>query len=299
MASQKQTNVFLVINKFAGHHKKINKIKDDVITFLQRNGCHVDHAFTQYGGHATTITADALQKGFELIVAVGGDGTVNEVSQGLKGTAGKMGIIPIGSGNGLARELGISMRVGKSKRTLLEGKIRHIDVCRINDHPFLCTCGIGFDAQIAWQMDQSASRGFWRYIQLTIRESLRFKSFRINMNVDGTVWNENVFMVTFANISQFGNHAYIAPKAAINDGLIDMVVIKPFHKIWLPVLGLLLFTPAIPLLPFVECHKIKGAELIEADAPRLHYDGEAEKPLFPAAIAIDHATLPVMAPKKI
>lgn len=299
MASQRQTKVFLVINKFAGHHKKIHEIKDDVIAFLQKNGCTVDYAMTQYCGHAKSITADALRRGFELIVAVGGDGTVNEVSQGLKGTGGKMGIIPIGSGNGLARELGISLNVTKSTRTLLEGKIRQIDVCSVNDQPFLCTCGIGFDAQIAWRMNQSASRGFLRYIQLTVRESLRFKPFKMKMNVDGTIREEKVFMVTFANISQFGNHAYIAPKAKINDGLVDMIVIKPFHKIWLPVLGILLFTPVLPVLPFVECFKIKKAVLLGADTTLVHYDGETDQLSSPSVITVDPATLPVITQKEL
>lgn len=295
MAPKHGKNVFLVINKRAGHHKNIDQTAHEAVTYLKQNGCHVEYAYTQHGGHAESLTVEALSKGFELIVAVGGDGTVNEVARGLTGTHGTLGIIPAGSGNGLARELGISMRPKKSIRTLLSGETRKIDVCRVNDQPFLCTCGIGFDAQIAGGIKNAKSRGFIRYILLTIRESIHFKSFSIQMRADGEQYNGKAFMVTFANISQFGNHAYIAPKARINDGLLDMIIIRPFSKIWLPVLGVLLFTPAIPLLPFVEHRKIKKAELIEADTNQYHYDGEADRLILPVSVTVDQAKLSVVA----
>jgi diacylglycerol kinase (ATP) len=294
MARQQGKKVFLVINKRAGHHKNTGQTTNEAVAFLKQNGCHVEYAFTQHGGHAERLTAEALRKGFELIVAMGGDGTVNEVARSLIGTHGTMGIIPAGSGNGLARELGISMNPKKSIRTLLSGKIREIDVCRVNNQPFLCTCGIGFDAQIASGIKNASSRGFFRYIILTIRESIRFKPFSIQMQVDGQPCNRKAFMVTFANISQFGNHACIAPKAKINDGLLDLIIIRPFPKIWLPVLGILLFTPAIPLLPFVEHRKIKKAEILRADTTHYHYDGEADQLTFPAVIGVDRAKLSVV-----
>lgn len=293
--SQQLKNVFLVINKFAGHQKRIKKATDVATTCLQERGCHVESAYTQFPGHATRIAQDAIRQGFELVVAVGGDGTVNEVAQAITGTTASMGIIPAGSGNGLARELGIPMNLVKSTRKLLNGSVHETDICRINKQLFFCTCGMGFDAHIATRMNESSSRGFIRYILLTIRDSFRFKPFRTEMKVDGTLMQKKVFMVTFANISQFGNHAFIAPKARADDGLIDVIVIKPFGKIWLPVLGLLLFTPAIPWLPFVEYYKAKKVEILQADTQIFHFDGETGHLSFPTVVTVDREKLSVIA----
>jgi diacylglycerol kinase (ATP) len=299
MTPQRFKNVFLVINKFAGHQKRIKKAIDTVKTCLQEKGCNVHCEFTQYPGHATRIASEAIRKEYELIVAVGGDGTVNEIARAVIGTQAKMGIIPAGSGNGLARELGIPMNLLKSTRSFPYGSLQEIDVCRINDQAFFCTCGIGFDAQIALRMNESSSRGFIRYILLTIRESLHFKSFSIKMKMDGVLLEKKVFLVTFANISQFGNHAYIAPHARVDDGLLDVIVIKPFSRFWLPVLGILLFTPVIPCLPFVEYYKVKEVEILHADTPIFHFDGEIGRLVFPSVIKVDHSKLSVIAGKTV
>ena len=115
------------------------------------------------------------------------------------------------------------------------------------------------------------------------------------MKIDDTLLQKKVFMVTFANISQFGNHAYIAPQASINDGLIDVIMIKPFCKIWLPVLGILLFTPAFPYLPFVEYYRVKEVELLHADTTIFHFDGETDNLSFPSVIKVDNEKLSVLA----
>ena len=287
MTRNKYRKVFLVINKFAGHRKKYSTAVYQVVSALQENGCEVEYSYTNHSGHATELALSAVNKGFELVVAVGGDGTMNEVAQGLFGTSTPMGIIPMGSGNGLARDLGVPVNIKKSARLLVEGSIKQIDVCRFNNQRFLCTSGIGFDAQVADKMAKAPSRGFLRYIQLTIQESIAFKPFRIKMKAND-IWIEKpVFLVTFANARQFGNNAFIAPKADISDGLMDVVVVNPFNKIWLPVFGVGLFLGIIPKLPFVEYHKTKQVELESADTPFFHFDGEPGKLNIPAKISID------------
>jgi diacylglycerol kinase (ATP) len=287
MSPQNQKKIFLIINQFAGHRKKRTHEVNAVISFLKGNACEVEFSYTNHPGHATELATKAVSSGFDIVVAVGGDGTVNETAQGLIGTAVTMGIIPMGSGNGLARELGISMNVTKSARTLIEGNVQQIDVCRINNQHFLCTSGIGFDAQVADKMSKASTRGFLRYLQLTIRESIAFKPFRIKMKVDGILVEKPVFLVTFANASQFGNNAYIAPAASMTDGLVDVVVVNPFSKIWMPVFGIGLFTRIIPKLPFVDCYKAKQVELEFAGTTIYHFDGEPGKLTSPAKITID------------
>lgn len=283
--------IFLVINKFAGHQKKFSKAVCTVVSFLQKEGCEVEYSYTNHPGHATELASKAVAEGYDIVVAVGGDGTVNEVAQGIIGTTTPLGIFPMGSGNGLARDIGISMNILQSARTLIKGKIQQIDVCRINKQRFLCTSGIGIDAQVADKMAKTSTRGFLRYIQLTIKESIAFKPFRIKMKVDDTLIEKNVFLVTFANARQFGNNAYIAPFASISDGLIDVVVVKPFNKIWLPVFGIGLFFGIIPKLSFVEYHKAKQIELEFAETPFFHFDGEPGKLIIPATISVDSEKL--------
>lgn len=286
MKQQNSQKILLIINKYAGHGKG-EKVVEKVIPYLNKMGCRVEYVFTQKPGHAAELASKASVENFDLIVAVGGDGTVNEVAQGLIGTAIPMGIIPMGSGNGLARELGISMNMRKGVRVLIEGLTRHIDVCRINNQHFLCTSGIGFDAQIADKMSKASSRGFLRYIQLVIKESLSFKPLKVRLIIDGKRLEQSVFLITFANASQFGNNAFIAPAASMTDGLIDVVVVRSFNKLWLPVFGIGLFTKIIPKLPFVDCYKAKQIDLELAETSICHFDGEPGKLDVPAKIRID------------
>jgi diacylglycerol kinase family enzyme len=180
---------------------------------------------------------------------------------------------------------------------LIEGKVQQIDVCRINNQRFLCTSGIGFDAQVADKMSKAPTRGFLRYIKLTIAESMAFKPFKIKMKVDDLWIEKPVFLVTFANAGQFGNNAYIAPSASLTDGLIDVVVVNPFNKILLPVFGIGLFAKYIPKLKFVESYKAKQIELEFAGTNIYHFDGEPGKLTIPAAISIDSEKLFVVGGK--
>jgi len=286
MTQQKTEKIFLIINQYAGH-KEGAKAIETVIPYLKKNGYLVEYSFTNHPGHATELASKAANDGFDLVVAVGGDGTVNEVARGLIGTKTPMGIIPMGSGNGLARELGISMNMSKSARALVEGENLQLDVCKLNEQRFFCTSGIGFDAMIADKMSKAASRGFLKYVQLVIQESIFYKPLNVRMKIDGVLIEESVFLITFANASQFGNNAYIAPAASMTDGLIDVVVVRKFAKIWMPVFGIALFSKWIPKLPFVDCYKAKRVELEIANTPYYHFDGEPGKLNLLAVISMD------------
>jgi YegS/Rv2252/BmrU family lipid kinase len=286
MADKKEKTVLLIINRYAGH-KEGAKALDIVVPYLKKKECLVDYSFTDHPKHATELAANAALGGYDLVVAVGGDGTVNEVAQGLYGSGIKMGIIPMGSGNGLARELGISMDMYKSAKALIKGKNLKVDVCKINEQRFLCTSGIGFDAMIADKMSKASSRGFLKYIQLVIQESIFFKPIDVRMRIDGVLIEKPVFLITFANASQFGNNAFIAPAASMTDGLIDVVIVNKFSKIWMPVFALALFTKLIPRLPFVDCYKARQIELEMADTPYFHFDGEPGALNLPAKIELD------------
>lgn len=287
MQKQKPERVFLVINNKAGHRKG-KSAAEIVIPFLGEKGCLVEHAFTQYPGHATELASQASVDGFDLVVAIGGDGTANETAQGLVGTSTAMGIIPVGSGNGLALELGIPTNMRKACQMLIDGITHEIDVCRINNHRFFCTSGIGFDAHIAYKMNQGTTRGFLRYIQLAVLESLFFyKPVNARIRVNGKSINYSVFLITFANASQYGNNIYIAPAASMNDGVMDVVVVKEFSKLWLPVFAIALFLKAIHKLPFVDCYKTTEIEIEWTDTSLFHCDGELGEISLPEKITLE------------
>lgn len=290
MTTTESGKIFLIINKHAGH-KKGEDVVRQVIPYLENSGQLVSYAFTNYPGHASELAEKASRNGFSLVVAVGGDGTVNEVARGLIGTQTALGIIPVGSGNGLARELKIPMNMAKSARTLVHGKNLEIDVCKLNEQHFLCTSGIGFDAQIAFLMSKAGARGFMKYIQLVVQESLTYKPLALRMKIDGNRIEKSAFLVTFANASQFGNNAFIAPDASMTDGLIDVVVVNRFSKLWLPVFAVALFTKLIPRLPFVDCYRAKNITLELADTPFFHFDGEPGQLTIPARVKIDSAKI--------
>jgi len=293
----KTKKIFLIINRYAGN-KEGARALEIVVPYLKKKECLVEYSFTNHPKHATELAAKAVSDGFNLVVAVGGDGTVNEVAQGLYGKGTKMGIIPMGSGNGLARELGISMDMHKSSRALIKGKNLKVDVCRLNNQRFLCTSGIGFDAMIADKMSKAVSRGFLKYVQLVIQESIFFKSVNVRMKIDGVLIEESIFLITFANASQFGNNAFIAPEASMTDGLIDVVIVRKFAKIWMPVFAVALFTKLLPKLPFVDCYKAKQIDIELADTPYYHFDGEPGQLQVPAEIKIDTEKIWVRCRKK-
>ena len=286
MNSIKKGKIFLIINEFAGH-KQATSAVGQVIPFLEKNGYFVGHSVTGHPGHATELARQASLQGYDLVVAVGGDGTVNETAMGLISTYTPMGIVPVGSGNGLARELGIPMNVGKSARILIEGKNLLLDVCALNNQRFLCTSGIGFDALIADKMSKASSRGFLKYVELVVRESISYKPVRVVMTIDDKIVDQSVFLVTFANASQFGNNAYIAPGASMTDGLIDVVVVRKFFKAWMPFFAMALFSKWVPHLPFVDCYRVKSINLEVADTPYFHFDGEPGQLNVPAIIGLD------------
>jgi len=282
----KTQKIFLIINKYAGHKEGASAV-DLVIPYLQKKGNLVEYSFTNHPGHATELAQKAVADKYDLVVAVGGDGTVNEVAQALVGAGTPMGVIPMGSGNGLARELGISMDIKKSRKTLIEGKNLELDVCKLSRQRFLCTSGIGFDAMIAYKMSKASSRGFLKYVQLVIGESISFRPVKVKLTIDGRHFEKLVFLITFANASQFGNNAYIAPKASMTDGLIDVVIVNKFIKIWMPIFAIALFSGKITWLPFVECYKAHQIDIEIADTPYFHFDGEPGELHVPARVTLD------------
>jgi len=290
--TEKKQRFCLIVNPFSGHRKGSRAIKR-LLNLLWDEGVEIDFHMTRHSGHARMLSSEAAEKGFDLVVAVGGDGTVNEVAQGLIGSQTPMGIVPWGSGNGLAFDLGIFPGLRQCVRKLVHGKDNPLDVCRFNKQPFICTAGIGFNARVAERMNNSSQRGFLMYVLLVIRESLNFKPFSIKMKINGDSLEMPVLMVTFANATQFGNYAHIAPLAVMSDGMIDVVVVKPFNKILLPLVAFSLFTKKIAKFRFVSFYRVPELILESAGCTEYYYDGESGKLEIPSLISISNEKIMV------
>ncbi len=180
---------------------------------------------TEGPGHAVALAAAAAAEGFEVVVAVGGDGTVNEVGRGLLGTAAALGIVPLGSGNGLARHLKVPLGLPAALRRLAAPAFSRIDVGRINGRPFFCTAGLGFDAHVAQHFARAGSRGLSTYLRVTLREYRRYRPVAVQVELNGRALATDCYVLAFANASQYGNNVYIAPRADLRDGLLDVCLI--------------------------------------------------------------------------
>lgn len=181
---------------------------------------------TEGPGHATELARTAAQAGCRVVVAVGGDGTVNEVGCGLlhqEGTA--MGIVPRGSGNGLARHLKVPLNLGAALRRLRRPTFSRMDVGTLNGRPFFCTAGLGFDARVSQQFALAGSRGLSTYLRVTVQEYQTFAPVPVVVETNGLTLNTDCYVLAFANASQYGNNAYIAPNANLQDGLLDMCLL--------------------------------------------------------------------------
>ena len=223
---------------------------------------------------AERIAKEFILNGYTKIIAVGGDGTVNEVAHAMVNTDAAMGIIPKGSGNGLARHLHIPMSVTQAIDTINNGKIISIDYGLINQIAFFCTAGIGFDAHIGHHFATLSGRGFQNYIKVILKEFLTYKPQPYKLSNDQISVEKEAFLITAANASQWGNNAYIAPGASVQDGLLDITVVSPFPKYLSPAYGILLFSKMIDKSHYVESFRVDEL-LVERDkSGYVHYDGE-------------------------
>ncbi len=278
-------SIYLIINPRAGQGT-MKKNMGQLLGFFEKHKVAVSYDFTEKGGHATELAQKAASGNYQIIVAVGGDGTVNEVADGLAGRNVPMGIIPVGSGNGLAHDLKIPTNIKKAVDIIVNGTSHNIDLWQINDKLFLCAAGLGFDAAVAHQMALSTRRGRAEYIRLTIKEGIVAKPVGISLQIGNKKIEKPVFLASFVNASQYGNNAYISPGAKTDDGLLDIILIKPISKFLYPVLGASLFLGIIHWFRFYERYYTNSVTINHATTNLFHFDGEAVEMEFPVRITL-------------
>lgn len=252
--------------------------------------------FTRSPGDAKKIIQKKFEK-FDVFVAVGGDGTMNEVASALAGTTGTMGLIPAGSGNALGRELGISMKPATAISQLLTGHTIKIDTGLANDRRFMNVCGLGFDDHIARCFAKATNRGPIPYFKATMREFFSYQPETYKVEMNGITESHTAFVLTLANTSQYGNNAYIAPLASVTDGVLDFCALKPFGFFGALGLGIRLFNKTIHKSPVCTYFKTQTL-VISGKNLNFHVDGEPVKNNDPIRISIDPMSLNIVVPGK-
>ncbi len=268
------TDVIVIANPKAGTQGK-GKLLQSIDDSLARAGISHEVFETTHAGHAEEIAKSYANKATKVI-AVGGDGTVNEVGRALIGSTTALAIIPCGSGNGLARDLQIPMRKASAIKTAIDGEIKAIDHGTINGKPFFCTCGTGFDASVSMSFADAGKRGVITYIEKALTGWLNYKptTYRLIINDEKPI-TVKAFLIACANAAQYGNNAFIAPQASIDDGLMNVTIVEPFSTIDIPALVIQLFTKTIDKSSNIKtfsCERLR-IETSREENPA-HYDGD-------------------------
>ena len=252
--------------------------------------------YTEQAGHAVDLSREASSRGINIIVAVGGDGTVNEVARGLVGSETILGIIPTGSGNGLSRHLNIPMNVRRAIGIINRGKVLKIDTATLNDDLFVSVAGVGFDASVANKFAKSGKRGFLSYFKITAGSYRSYKAKKYRLVIDGKELERKALLISFANSSQFGNNTSINSKAVIDDGYIDVCILQriPFLKTIL--VAPLLFTKWFDRTPFIEIIHAREVQVSRKKGKRIHLDGDSKKITRDFKVKVNPGSLNVLVP---
>ena len=278
-----------IINPIAGIGKQKN-IEKHISAYMN----NYEIIYTKKQGDARKISDDAVKKKINIVIVVGGDGTINECVESLINTNTALGVIPCGSGNGFAYHIGMKKDIKESIRQLKEGKIEVIDSCTVNGMAFVNVSGIGFDAHIANLFSKGKKRGFLNYVKLIFKE-INYKPQQYNIEYGRVNKNTKAYMIAFANASQYGNDAKISPMADIKDGLVDFVIVKEFPKWMIPFFLLQIATGRIHLSRYTEIIRTKKMK-ITAKKPLIHLDGEPYKVKSPITINLLEKSLKILKP---
>ena len=265
--------ITFIINPISGTVKK-NGIPTLIEENIDQSLYNYKIAETQYAGHATEIAKEEMELGTDVVVAVGGDGTVNEVGRSLIGSSTALGIIPCGSGNGLARHLMLPMDIRSSIDVLNKCEIHDLDYGTINDIPFFCTCGMGFDAFISMKFAEANKRGLVKYVENVLREGLAYKAETYQIEDEHGTAIHKAFLISCANASQYGNNAYIAPQASMSDGLLDVIIMEPFDALEAPQVAIEMMNKTLDKNQKIKTFRTKHIHVHRKSEGWIHYDGD-------------------------
>ncbi len=264
-----------IINPISGIGRQ-KSVEEIIRAEMDHKKWDVEIVFTTHKEHGFELSSQAAGH-LDMVVAVGGDGTVNEIGRGLIGSSTALGIIPTGSGNGLARHLEIPFKINRAIQALNEAIFRSIDVIKVNEFYSFNVAGIGFDAYISHRFANRKRRGPLAYMQLITKEFTTYKSLLYKVTIDGQSQDWDAFLISFANSTQYGNNVHIAPQASIDDGLIDVCFIRDFPKVTAPALLISLLDQSIDKNKYDVIVKARKVSIHHPSNILGHVDGEPVK----------------------
>jgi YegS/Rv2252/BmrU family lipid kinase len=276
--------LLLIINPISGTLSKDGLI-ETVTRRLTPVGYDINAVTTEFAGHATRLASQAAHDGYYGVLACGGDGTVNEIARALCGTQTALGIIPTGSGNGLARHIEIPVDVDLSLQVIAEDRIVACDYGTADNRPFFCTFGIGFDAAVSERFARQKRRGLMMYLKSAIDEFMTYNTETYTITANGQVITQEAFLVVCCNASQYGNNAFIAPEASITDGLLDVTIIHKGNPLTRAFLGVDLLTGFIGKNALIQTFRTRSATIKRNQPGVAHIDGDPCK--MPAVIDVE------------
>lgn len=290
--SVSKSNILFVINPISGGKKKSN-LPALIDKHLNKEKFAPIYTFTEYVGHAAELAEEAEKKNYDVIVAVGGDGTINEVASKLVHSDKSLGIIPFGSGNGLARFLNIPLSPQKAIALINNGKQLLIDTAELNGKKFFNMAGMGFDAHLSAVFAGNKKRGLKSYVELGFKEITTYKAQPYHLEIDGVNYDNDAFAISIANSSQYGNNVYISPKSSLTDGYLDVCIIHPISLLKLPVLAFQMIagkTHQSSLVKIIRAKHIKiqrnAPDAVHLDGEPLQLGAELEIKIVPASLRI-------------
>ncbi|WP_343531006.1 diacylglycerol kinase family protein [Pedobacter sp.] len=274
--SENKSNILFIINPISGGKKK-SDLPALIDQFLDKEKYAPIYAFTEYIGHAAELAEEAEKKNYDVIVAVGGDGTINEVASKLVYSDKTLAIIPFGSGNGLARFLNIPLNAKKAITLINTAKPQLIDTAELNGRKFFNMAGMGFDAHLSSVFAGNKKRGLKSYVELGFKEITTYKAQPYHIEIDGKEYDNPAFAISIANSSQYGNNVYISPKSSLTDGYLDVCIIHPISLVKLPLLAFQMITAKTHQSSLVKIIRGKHIKIKRTAADAVHLDGEPLK----------------------
>jgi len=291
--------ILFIMNPIAGGGKDLKRISRIIASVLQRErDCNFDLKITSKRGEATEIAEKAVHQNYDVVVAVGGDGTVNEVASGLVNSNIPLGIVPVGSGNGIARGLGLPLTLRRSIKTVCCGETHQFDVGVIQKRYFLATTGLGFDAVVGKLFDEGSSRGPLPYFYIGVKEFFHYKPKEYILEFNNTQKRVKALIVAVANTNQFGNGALIAPYAKPDDGLLDLAIIRDINAFRAIMELPRLFTGQLPRSEYYEFYQTSEVRIIRPEPAPIHVDGEPFNGADTVTVRIMPKAISVIVPVK-
>lgn len=265
--------MMLIINPISGTAAKAG-IEEMASARLAPLGITLEPRYTTCSGDATRLAREAVEKGYQAVLAAGGDGTINETARALCGSNVPLGIIPAGSGNGLARHVAIPIDPELSLDVIAARHVEAVDYGTVNDNPFFCTMGVGFDAAVSHRFARQGRRGKMMYLKSAIDEYANYRPEQYTLSCNGDIITDRAFLVAVANASQYGNNAYIAPQASITDGLLDVTIIHAGNPLQTAQMGIDMMTGYINNNVLIETFRTPSVVIYRRDRGPAHVDGE-------------------------